>query len=56
MAPTISATLSNTKFALYGEDWCSHLVDIVRDHIAKYQELREAPKNGELREIGRFWI
>ena len=56
MAPTISANLSNTKFALYSEDWCSHLVDIVRDHIAKYQELREAPKNGELREIGRFWI
>jgi len=56
MAPTIPANFSNTKFALYGEDWCSHLVDIVCDHIAKYQELREAPKNGERGEIGRFWI
>ena len=35
MAPNISANLSNTKFALYGEDWCSHLVDIVRDHVGK---------------------
>ena len=46
MAPTIYANLSNTKFALYGGDWCRHLVDTVRDHIPKYQELREAVRNG----------
>ena len=51
-APTISANLSNTKFALYGGDWSSHLVDL-RDHIVK---IREAVRNGELGETGRFWI
>ena len=55
-APTISAKISNTNFAWYGGDWCSHLVDTVSDHIAKYQELKEAVRNGELGDIGRFWI
>ena len=56
MAPTIYANLSNTKFALYGGDWCRHLVDTIRDHTAKYQELREAVRNGVLGDIGHFWI
>ena len=33
-----------------------HTNDPDRDHIAKYQELRGALKNGELGEIGRFLI
>ena len=55
-APTISAKLSNTKLALYGGDWCNHLVDTLRDYTAKYQKLREAVRNGELGEIGCYWI
>ena len=40
---------------LYGGDWCSHLVYNQADHTAKYQEFREAVRNGELGEICRFW-
>ena len=28
----------------------------LRDRIAKYQELKEAVRHGELGEIGCFWI
>ena len=51
--PPLNLATYRTRNLLYG--W-SHLVDTVSDHIAKYQQLREAERNGELGEIGHFWI